>query len=91
MRLSELGLDWLARNVSVSPTGRDGMEEVTGLRSIPTLKDGSTVVSGADVIITYLNERYAEPVDAHLHREKLVRDEWRHWLELHSDSRTAHL
>jgi glutathione S-transferase len=83
MRLTELGLDWCARNVALEPEQRDAMEEATGGRSIPTLKHGDVVVSGADSIIAYLDAQYTEPPDAHLHRRKLERDEWPHWLELH--------
>jgi glutathione S-transferase len=83
MRLTELGLDWSARNVPLEPEQRDAMAEATGVRSIPTLKHGEVVVSGADPILAYLDVHYAEPSDAHLHRVKLERDEWPHWLELH--------
>ena len=34
------------------------MEAATGLRSIPTLVDGDTVVHGADEIVAYLDARY---------------------------------
>jgi glutathione S-transferase len=83
MRLTELGLDWCARNVALEPEQRDAMAEATGVRSIPTLKHGDVVVSGADPILAYLDVQFAEPPDAHLHRSKLERDEWPHWLELH--------
>jgi glutathione S-transferase len=83
MRLTELGLDWCARNVALEPEQRGAMAEATGVRSIPTLKHGDVVVSGADRILAYLDLQYAEPPDAHLHRSKLERDEWPHWLELH--------
>jgi glutathione S-transferase len=83
MRLTELGLDWCARNVALEPEQRDAMAEATGVRSIPTLKHGDVVVFGADPILSYLDVQYAEPPDAHLHRSKLERDEWPHWLELH--------
>jgi glutathione S-transferase len=84
MRLTELGLDWSARNVAVDPEQRDAMVEATGVRSIPTLRHGEVVVSGADPILAYLDRQYAEPPDAHLHRSKLERDEWPHWLKLHA-------
>ena len=57
------------------------MEAATGLRSIPTLVDGDTVVHGADAIIAYLDERHEEPTDARRHRAQM-RAEWPHWVEL---------
>lgn len=61
MRLTELGLEWIARPVSVGRAGRDAMEAVTGTRSIPTLIDGEIVVSDADEIIAHLDRTYPEP------------------------------
>ena len=87
MRLTELGLEWVARPVSVSRAGRDAMEITAGTRSIPTLIDGETIVSGANEIIAHLDNHYPEPPDAHLHAEKLEQDEWSHWLELHGSGR----
>lgn len=82
MRLTELGLEWNARPVSVDRSTRDEMD-ATGTRSIPTLVHDETVVSGADAIIDYLDEHYPEPPDAFRHAEKLKTEEWQHWLELH--------
>lgn len=83
MRLTELCVEWLARPVSVDRAGRAAMQAVTGTRSIPTLVDDDAVVTGASDIIAHLESRYETPPDAHLHAEKLARDEWPHWLELH--------
>lgn len=86
MRLTELGVEWVARPVSVDRAGRDAMEAVTGTRSIPTLVDGKTIVSDADEIIAHLDRTYPEPPDAQLHGETLEQREWSHWLELHGSA-----
>lgn len=87
MRLTELGLEWVARPVSVSRAGRDAMEVTAGTRSIPTLIDGGTIVSGANEIIAHLDSNYPAPPDAHLHAETFEQREWSHWLELHGSDR----
>lgn len=82
LRLTELGLPFVARQIPVDREGRDELEAATGLRSIPTLVDGDTVVHGADEIIAHLDLRHAEPVDAGRHRA-MMRVEWPHWRRLH--------
>lgn len=59
------------------------MEATAGTRSIPTLIDGGVIVSGANEIISYVDTRFTEPPDAHLHAETFKQREWPHWLELH--------
>ena len=81
LRLTELQLDWIARTVPVDREDRDAMEAATGLRSIPTLVDGDTVVHGADAIVDHLDGHHAEPPGAGRHRAQM-RAEWRHWVEL---------
>ena len=81
LRLTELEIDWIARTVPIDRDRRDTMEVATGLRAIPTLVDGETVVHGADAIIEHLDARHAEPVDAARHRAQM-RAEWPHWVEL---------
>jgi hypothetical protein len=41
---------------------RQLLEAHTGVRSIPTLLDGTTVVSGADAVLSHLNERFMSPL-----------------------------
>ncbi len=67
-RLTELGLDFVARQVAPYPEQRDRLEEETGERSIPTLRDGDTVVSGTQDILRYLDEHYAPWEFAQEHR-----------------------
>lgn len=70
-RLTELGLDFVARQVSPDVAERDGLEEATGEREIPVLvfPDGE-VVAGDDEILTALNARFSENRDAAAHRRK---------------------
>lgn len=82
LRLTELGLPFVARQIPVDREAREAMEAATGLRSIPTLVDGDTVVHGADEIVAHLDQRYAEPADAGRHRA-MMRVEWPHWREQH--------
>lgn len=81
LRLTELGLDWLARTVPLDREERGALEAATGDRSIPTLVDGGTVVRGADAILAHLDAHNAEPSDAARHRAQM-RAEWPHWVEL---------
>jgi glutathione S-transferase len=85
LRLTELRIDWLARTIPLARDERDAMEAATGIRSIPTLVDGQTVIHGADAIIAHLDERHAEPSDASRHRAQM-RAEWPHWVA-HEGSR----
>ena len=81
LRLTELEVDWVARTIPLLRDERDAMEAATGIRSIPTLVDGGTVVHGADAILAYLDERHEEPEDARRHRAQM-RAEWPHWVDL---------
>jgi glutaredoxin 3 len=81
-RLTELGLDFLARQVPVDPDDRTGLADATGQRSIPVLVlDDGTVLSGEDEILPALDERFREPSEAERHRAKAV-EEWPVWLRL---------
>jgi glutathione S-transferase len=82
MRLTELGLDWLAHAVPVDRDVRDAMEAATGTRSIPTLVDGGVVVAGADAILAHLDRAHVEPRCVQRHRAQM-RAEWPHWREQH--------
>jgi len=56
-RLTELGIDFVARQVPQDPLDRDALEAATGLRTVPVLllEDGS-VLDGAERILDYLAE-----------------------------------
>jgi glutathione S-transferase len=81
LRLTELGVDWIARTIPLDRGDRGTLEEATGNRSIPTLVDGDVVVHGADAILAHLDAHHAEPPDAARHRAQM-RLEWQHWMEL---------
>jgi glutaredoxin 3 len=80
-RLTELGLDFIARQVPVDPRDRMDMERATGRRSIPTLvlEDGSVVAGDDEEIIAALNRDFTEPPEAARHKEKAI-EEWPEWL-----------
>jgi glutathione S-transferase len=86
-RLTELGLDFVARQVVVDPAERTALARATGQRSIPTLVlgDGS-VLAGEQEILATLGERFAEPADAARHRQKAV-EEWPEWIRLEDEAR----
>jgi len=70
-RLTELGVDYVARQVPVAREARDVLRRAIGAETIPTLllEDG-TVVVGAEAIIAFLEERFEEPLEAAAHRLK---------------------
>ena len=69
MRLTELGLPFLAMQVEPRPEDRDELREASGDDSIPVLltEDGEAI-GGADQILAWLDEHYAEPETARGHR-----------------------
>ena len=81
-RLTELGLDFVARQVQVDPENRTELADATGQRSIPALVlDDGAVLCGEDEILAALDEQFTEPPDAKAHRAKAI-EEWPLWLEL---------
>lgn len=86
-RLTELGLDFVARQVAVEPVERTELERATGKRSIPTLVLGDgTVLAGEEEILATLDERFAKPADAPRHREKAA-EEWPEWIRHEAEAR----
>ena len=73
-RLTELGVDFVARQVEAEPDDRAVLREVSGQTSIPTLADGDEVVTHPDEIVAYLDERYSFRDDAKRHREKAIEE-----------------
>ena len=69
-RLTELGLDFWARQVPAEPDEREEMKRSVGTEEIPVLvsEDGGTIC-GEDDILLYLSRFDARP-DAEAHREK---------------------
>lgn len=69
-RLTELGIDYVARQVPPEPEHRTALREATGCLTIPVvvLEDG-TVLGGRDEeILAGLDERFPEGPDAGGHR-----------------------
>jgi glutathione S-transferase len=70
-RLTELGLDFVARQVPAQPERRDSMRMATGLDEIPVLVlDSGGVIAGEAEILTELDRRFDERPDAAAHRRK---------------------
>jgi glutaredoxin 3 len=68
-RLTELGLDFVARQVPADPARRDAMEEQVGTTEIPVLVDDGKILCGEEQILSHL-ARYSEREDAEEHRGK---------------------
>ena len=80
-RLTELGLDFVARQAPAEPGERDDLEARAGTNEIPVLvtDDGETL-KGEEEILPYL-DRFHERADAGRHRAK-AREEVREFVEL---------
>jgi glutaredoxin len=69
-RLTELGLDFVARQVAAEPKERDELARLAGTNEIPVLvADDGSVYRGDDEILGYLGQ-FDERPDAEEHREK---------------------
>ena len=83
MRLTELGVDVILRQVAADRAERGAMAEAaSGGVGIPTLLTPDGAISGADEIIAWLDARYEERGDVERHRAKR-RADWPMWMELH--------
>ena len=70
-RLTELGVDFVARQVAADRAAREELAERTGTDEIPTLlSEEGDPVTGEEAILAHLNERYDERPDAGRHRAK---------------------
>jgi glutathione S-transferase len=69
-RLTELGLDFTARQVPADPDERAAMREATGTNEIPVLVTGDgEILKGEDEIMPWL-DRFEERHDVERHRQK---------------------
>src|SRR4051794_33972474 len=69
-RLTELGLDFTARQVPADPDERDELRRVAETNEIPVLvTDDGAAICGDDDILGYL-ARFEDRADAGQHREK---------------------
>jgi glutathione S-transferase len=73
-RLTELGLDFFARQVEADPEERATLRKVAGEAAIPVLVDDGTVVTDPDQIVAYLDERYEFRPDVAEHRAKAIEE-----------------
>jgi glutathione S-transferase len=73
-RLTELGVDYVARQVPVAKERRDTLRRATGSDTIPALvlADGSTRV-GEEAIRAYLDHDLSEPPEAEAQRLNAAR------------------
>jgi glutathione S-transferase len=70
-RLTELGIDYIARQVPAQRDDRAELRQATGADRVPILvPDDGPLLEGAEAIIRYLSERFEEPADAELHCAK---------------------
>ena len=73
-RLTELGVDYVARQVPVEQERRDTLQRVTAADTVPALvlEDGTAFV-GEDAICAYLDRNVTEPDEADAHRLKAAK------------------
>jgi glutathione S-transferase len=73
-RLTELGTDYVIRQVPVAKDQREALRHATGSDTIPALvaPDG-TVAIGEEAIRSYLDVQIAEPPEAEAHRLKAAK------------------
>jgi glutathione S-transferase len=73
-RLTELGLDYINRQVPVEREMRAALCAATGSDTIPVLRleNGSAVV-GEENILVYLREQFVVPLEAEAHQQKAAK------------------
>jgi glutathione S-transferase len=73
-RLTELGIDYVTRQVPVDKEQRTTLRQKTGSDTIPALgiEDG-TIAIGEEAIRRYLDEQIVEPPEADAHRLKAAK------------------
>lgn len=70
-RLTELGLDYVVRQVPVARSARQTLVDASGSDSIPALvHDDGSAIAGKVAICAYLDEHFAEPSGADEQRAK---------------------
>jgi glutathione S-transferase len=71
-KLTELGIDYEAVNVSACAEKRAEIKEITGNNTIPVLADGEKVFSDSSEILSYLGKEYESgPEELKLHQREL--------------------
>ena len=69
-RLTELGVDFVARQVEPEPEDRDALRSATGTDEIPVLVADGETVCGEDDALAWLEERYAPGRHEEEHRDR---------------------
>ena len=73
-RLTELGTDYVTRQVPVDKAERTALRQRTGSETIPSLvSDDGTVSIGEEAIRRHLDAQIAEPAEAEAHRLKAAK------------------
>ena len=71
-KLTELGIDYEAVNVSASGKKRAELEALAGTSAIPVLVDGERIITDSGEAISYLEQKYeADPEELKLHHREL--------------------
>jgi glutathione S-transferase len=70
-RLTELGLDYISRQVAARRNARIALREAVGADTIPALRlENGAAIVGADNILAYLGEYVVESPEAEAHRQR---------------------
>ena len=70
-KLTELGIDYVVRQVPADPAKRAALEEATGASSVPVLVlDDGTPLVGEERIMAHLGEHFVETGGAWVHRAR---------------------
>ena len=70
-RLTELGVDYVVRQVPADKRKRQDLLVATGTDTVPVLvTDDGHVLDGEERILAYLGEHYLEPRGAWMHRAR---------------------
>ena len=71
-RLTELGVDYIARQVEAEPDDRKTMKDRTGENETPVLLVDDEVIAGEDKILQHLEKHFEPRPDADAHRQKAL-------------------
>jgi glutathione S-transferase len=70
-RLTELGVDYVIRQVPADPAKRTALEEATGATLVPVLLlDDGTALVGEERILAYVDEHFLETSSTWAHRAR---------------------
>ena len=73
-RMTELGLDYINRQVPVEREARTALRGAMGTDTIPALRlENGSAVAGEENILVYLSEQFVEPLEAEAHRQKAAK------------------